>query len=578
MTVLEILEAKYTKDRTEYTIKFKPVPGKKLSSLTKEDITITSVSDGSKEDYEVINYTYSNKAGGSITFKTTKDPITAEIMVKFKDIEDEFSIETKEKTEEATQEAPKAPESTPKSGTEEEKKETKLETQTESQPASTETKLEEEKVEFGRQEVTEEEIKFAHPVINRFYGQQEVKKQFKPRAYELYFKEDYETSGVPYAYEANLLIGHFEQGDFIMREGNEFIMYTGEGPIHANIFMMVRNMSREEFNEYFHVTISPDYHKTYTFRVKKEHPDAVTKPFKLELGFYKLDDLAKLEDFTIELSPVDHSLKLPKITNNRKQTLDVYELPAKSSNFGDTIMNILVEKNEDYFELVKWSAEGYSFLIPFRNPIVIKYVTCNPLEAPNRAKKYIGFVQIRTKFPGEVTIVWTVKGKNGAVADVRQKIKVTGTPSPTDGMTPDEIVEWTIYGHTAEERDKWFCYRSLNRKVTVTGDPYVLNKFEMPKWQHRSLYRPQENVIYTDCIRLKDFFDKYPDEKVGIISYYWIPMGLTSKQFIDFLSTHKSGEGKEYYIRPPYYRTWEEYQYGKKNEIDYKKMAEEMHW
>lgn len=573
MTVLEILEAKYTKDRTEYTIKFKPVPGKKLSSLTKEDITITSVSDGSKEDYEVINYTYSNKAGGSITFKTTKDPITAEIMVKFKDIEDEFSIETKEKTEEATPEPPKTPESTPKSGTEEKK-----ETQTESQPASTESKLEEEKVEFGRQEVTEEEIKFAHPVINRFYGQQEVKKQFKPRAYELYFKEDYETAGVPYAYEANLLIGHFEQGDFIMREGNEFIMYTGEGPIHANIFMMVRNMSREEFNKYFHVTISPDYHKTYTFRVKKEHPDAVTKPFKLELGFYKLDDLAKLEDFTIELSPVDHSLKLPKITNNRKQTLDVYELPAKSSNFGDTIMNILVEKNEDYFELVKWSAEGYSFLIPFRNPIVIKYVTCNPLEAPNRAKKYIGFVQIRTKFPGEVTIVWTVKGKNGAVADVRQKIKVTGTPSPTDGMTPDEIAEWTIYGHTAEERDKWFCYRSLNRKVTVTGDPYVLNKFEMPKWQHRSLYRPQENVIYTDCIRLKDFFDKYPDEKVGIISYYWIPMGLTSKQFIDFLSTHKSGEGKEYYIRPPYYRTWEEYQYGKKNEIDYKKMAEEMHW
>ena len=577
MTVLEILEAKYTKDRTEYTIKFKPVPGKKLSSLTKEDITITSVSDGSKEDYEVINYTYSNKAGGSITFKTTKDPITAEIMVKFKDIEDEFSIETKEKTEEATQEPPKSPESTPKSGTEE-KKETKTEMQTESQPTSSESKLEEEKVEFGRQEVTEEEIKFAHPVINRFYGQQEVKKQFKPRAYELYFKEDYETAGVPYAYEANLLIGHFEQGDFIMREGNEFIMYTGEGPIHANIFMMVRNMSREEFNEYFHVTISPDYHKTYTFRVKKEHPDAVTKPFKLELGFYKLDDLAKLEDFTIELSPVDHSLKLPKITNNRKQTLDVYELPAKSSNFGDTIMNILVEKNEDYFELVKWSAEGYSFLIPFRNPIVIKYVTCNPLEAPNRAKKYIGFVQIRTKFPGEVTIVWTVKGKNGAVADVRQKIKVTGTPSPTDGMTPDEIAEWTIYGHTAEERDKWFCYRSLNRKVTVTGDPYVLNKFEMPKWQHRSLYRPQENVIYTDCIRLKDFFDKYPDEKVGIISYYWIPMGLTSKQFIDFLSTHKSGEGKEYYIRPPYYRTWEEYQYGKKNEIDYKKMAEEMHW
>ena len=577
MTVLEILEAKYTKDRTEYTIKFKPVPGKKLSSLTKEDISITSVSDGSKEDYEVINYTYSNKAGGSITFKTTKDPITAEIMVKFKDIEDEFSIETKEKTEEATQEAAKAPESTPKSGTEE-KKETKTETQTESQPTSSESRLEEEKVEFGRQEVTEEEIKFAHPVINRFYGQQEVKKQFKPRAYELYFKEDYETAGVPYAYEANLLIGHFEQGDFIMREGNEFIMYTGEGPIHANIFMMVRNMSREEFNEYFHVTISPDYHKTYTFRVKKEHPDAVTKPFKLELGFYKLDDLAKLEDFTIELSPVDHSLKLPKITNNRKQTLDVYELPAKSSNFGDTIMNILVEKNEDYFELVKWSAEGYSFLIPFRNPIVIKYVTCNPLEAPNRAKKYIGFVQIRTKFPGEVTIVWTVKGKNGAVVDVRQKIKVTGTPSPTDGMTPDEIAEWTIYGHTAEERDKWFCYRSLNRKVTVTGDPYVLNKFEMPKWQHRSLYRPQENVIYTDCIRLKDFFDKYPDEKVGIISYYWIPMGLTSKQFIDFLSTHKSGEGKEYYIRPPYYRTWEEYQYGKKNEIDYKKMAEEMHW
>jgi len=577
MTVLEILEAKYTKDRTEYTIKFKPVPGKKLSSLTKEDITITSVSDGSKEDYEVINYTYSNKAGGSITFKTTKDPITAEIMVKFKDIEDEFSIETKEKTEEATPEPPKAPESTPKSGTEE-KKETKTEMQTESQPTSSESRLEEEKVEFGRQEVTEEEIKFAHPVINRFYGQQEVKKQFKPRAYELYFKEDYETSGVPYAYEANLLIGHFEQGDFIMREGNEFIMYTGEGPIHANIFMMVRNMSREEFNEYFHVTISPDYHKTYTFRVKKEHPDAVTKPFKLELGFYKLDSLEKLEDFTIELSPVDHSLKLPKITNNRKQTLDVYELPAKSSNFGDTIMNILVEKNEDYFELVKWSAEGYSFLIPFRNPIVIKYVTCNPLEAPNRAKKYIGFVQIRTKFPGEVTIVWTVKGKNGAVADVRQKIKVTGTPSPTDGMTPDEIAEWTIYGHTAEERDKWFCYRSLNRKVTVTGDPYVLNKFEMPKWQHRSLYRPQENVIYTDCIRLKDFFDKYPDEKVGIISYYWIPMGLTSKQFIDFLSTHKSGEGKEYYIRPPYYRTWEEYQYGKKNEIDYKKMAEEMHW
>lgn len=572
MTVLEILEAKYTKDRTEYTIKFKPVPGKKLSSLTKEDISITSVSDGSKEDYEVINYTYSNKAGGSITFKTTKDPITAEIMVKFKDIEDEFSIETKEKTEEATQEVAKAPESTPKSGTEEKK-----ETKTETQPVS-EAKLEEEKVEFGRQEVLEEEIKFAHPVINRFYGQQEVKKEFKPRAYELYFKEDYETVGVPYAYEANLLIGHFEQGDFIMREGNEFIMYTGEGPIHANIFMMVRNMSREEFNEYFHVTISPDYHKTYTFRVKKEHPDAVTKPFKLELGFYKLDDLAKLEDFTIELSPVDHSLKLPKITNNRKQTLDVYELPAKSSNFGDTIMNILVEKNEDYFELVKWSAEGYSFLIPFRNPIVIKYVTCNPLEAPNRAKKYIGFVQIRTKFPGEVTIVWTVKGKNGAVADVRQKIKVTGTPSPTDGMTPDEIAEWTIYGHTAEERDKWFCYRSLNRKVTVTGDPYVLNKFEMPKWQHRSLYRPQENVIYTDCIRLKDFFDKYPDEKVGIISYYWIPMGLTSKQFIDFLSTHKSGEGKEYYIRPPYYRTWEEYQYGKKNEIDYKKMAEEMHW
>lgn len=577
MTVLEILEAKYTKDRTEYTIKFKPVPGKKLSSLTKEDITITSVSDGSKEDYEVINYTYSNKAGGSITFKTTKDPITAEIMVKFKDIEDEFSIETKEKTEEATQEPPKTPESTPKSGTEE-KKETKTEMQTESQPTSSESRLEEEKVEFGRQEVTEDEIKYAHPVINRFYGQQEVKKQFKPRAYELYFKEDYETSGVPYAYEANLLIGHFEQGDFIMREGNEFIMYTGEGPIHANIFMMVRNMSREEFNEYFHVTISPDYHKTYTFRVKKEHPNAVTKPFKLELGFYKLDDLAKLEDFTIELSPVDHSLKLPKITNNRKQTLDVYELPAKSSNFGDTIMNILVEKNEDYFELVKWSAEGYSFLIPFRNPIVIKYVTCNPLEAPNRAKKYIGFVQIRAKFPGEVTIVWTVKGKNGAVADVRQKIKVTGTPSPTDGMTPDEIAEWTIYGHTAEERDKWFCYRSLNRKVTVTGDPYVLNKFEMPKWQHRSLYRPQENVIYTDCIRLKDFFDKYPDEKVGIISYYWIPMGLTSKQFIDFLSTHKSGEGKEYYIRPPYYRTWEEYQYGKKNEIDYKKMAEEMHW
>lgn len=572
MTVLEILEAKYTKDRTEYTIKFKPVPGKKLSSLTKEDITITSVSDGSKEDYEVINYTYSNKAGGSITFKTTKDPITAEIMVKFKDIEDEFSIETKEKTEEATPEPPKAPESTPKSGTEEKK-----ETKTETQPVS-EAKLEEEKVEFGRQEVLEEEIKFAHPVINRFYGQQEVKKEFKPRAYELYFKEDYETVGVPYAYEANLLIGHFEQGDFIMREGNEFIMYTGEGPIHANIFMMVRNMSREEFNEYFHVTISPDYHKTYTFRVKKEHPDAVTKPFKLELGFYKLDDLAKLEDFTIELSPVDHSLKLPKITNNRKQTLDVYELPAKSSNFGDTIMNILVEKNEDYFELVKWSAEGYSFLIPFRNPIVIKYVTCNPLEAPNRAKKYIGFVQIRTKFPGEVTIVWTVKGKNGAVTDVRQKIKVTGTPSPTDGMTPDEIAEWTIYGHTAEERDKWFCYRSLNRKVTVTGDPYVLNKFEMPKWQHRSLYRPQENVIYTDCIRLKDFFDKYPDEKVGIISYYWIPMGLTSKQFIDFLSTHKSGEGKEYYIRPPYYRTWEEYQYGKKNEVDYKKMAEEMHW
>lgn len=577
MTVLEILEAKYTKDRTEYTIKFKPVPGKKLSSLTKEDITITSVSDGSKEDYEVINYTYSNKAGGSITFKTTKDPITAEIMVKFKDIEDEFSIETKEKTEEATQEVAKAPESTPKSGTEE-KKEVKTEIQTESQPTSTESKLEEEKVEFGRQEVTEDEIKYAHPVINRFYGQQEVKKQFKPRAYELYFKEDYETAGVPYAYEANLLIGHFEQGDFIMREGNEFIMYTGEGPIHANIFMMVRNMSREEFNEYFHVTISPDYHKTYTFRVKKEHPDAVTKPFKLELGFYKLDSLEKLEDFTIELSPVDHSLKLPKITNNRKQTLDVYELPAKSSNFGDTIMNILVEKNEDYFELVKWSAEGYSFLIPFRNPIVIKYVTCNPLEAPNRAKKYIGFVQIRTKFPGEVTIVWTVKGKNGAVADVRQKVKVTGTPSPTDGMTPDEIAEWTIYGHTAEERDKWFCYRSLNRKVTVTGDPYVLNKFEMPKWQHRSLYRPQENVIYTDCIRLKDFFDKYPDEKVGIISYYWIPMGLTSKQFIDFLSTHKSGEGKEYYIRPPYYRTWEEYQYGKKNEIDYKKMAEEMHW
>ena len=79
MTVLEILEAKYTKeDRTEYTVKFKPI-GKKLNNVTKDDVVIASVSDGSKEDYEVVNFGYNKVSGGTITFKTSKDPISAEI-------------------------------------------------------------------------------------------------------------------------------------------------------------------------------------------------------------------------------------------------------------------------------------------------------------------------------------------------------------------------------------------------------------------------------------------------------------------------------------------------------------------
>lgn len=586
MTVFEILEARYTKDRTEYTIKFKPVPGKRLGAMTKEDITIASVSDGNKEDYEVIDYAYTNKNGGSITIKTEKDPITAEIMIKFKDNEEEYSIDTREKlpTEETrTEETASGPATA----------ETSTETSTPTgevtpQPAGetpvvppTEVHEEtraEDTVEMGRPASPAPAIEEpAYPPVNRFYNPEPVKKEFKPIPYEIYFKDEYDTTNVATAEEAYLLLRHFEQGDFIMREGNEFIMYTGEGAPHGNIFMVCRNMTRREFEEYFHVQKGLEYHMTYTFRVKKEHPEAVTKPFKLELGFYRHNDLTRIDDFTIEFSPVNHALVPPVPKNNKKQAGPVFEVPV-SNNFTDTIMNIFLEKNDDYFELVKWTTEGYNFLIPFRNPAVIRYVSCYPHEAPNRAKRFIGFVQVRSKFPGEFTIVWTIKGKNGAVTDVRQPVKITGRPSPTDGMTPDEIAEWTIYGSTAEERDKWFCYRSLSRRVRVTGRPETLNKFNMPSWQHRSVYRPQENVINTDCLRLKEFFDKYPNETVGIISYYWIPMGLTAKQFVEFLSKHQSGEGKEYSIKPPYYRTWEEYEYGRKNEIDYRKMAEEMNW
>ena len=568
MTVLEILEAKYTKDRTEYTIKFKPV-AKKLGNLTKDDVTITYVSDGNKEDYEVIDFTYTKANGGSITFKTTKDPITAEITVKFKDIEEEFTMPTAEKTAEAT--PPAASET--ESGHKEESK---------PQETSPEEHKETETIEFGRREATLESSS-----TERAYSEQpsrfasmfnQPKAEFTPIEYGLYYKNHYDvsTAGTMTAYESEISLAYKVEGDLFMRPDTHFQIPIYEGTHKGDVFMVINNYTEAELEEYISIRLTGNYYKTYKFEVLKEHPEAVTKPFTLDISFIRRSDMCSITRFKVDLAPVNHALKLPEVKNNKKVPGPVFTLKT-SKNFYETLLNVFIEKNEDYFELVKWTAEGYSFTIPFRNPATIVYCSCYPHEAPNRAKKFIAFVQLRAKFPGEFTIVWTVKGKNGAVADIRQKVQVLGTPSPTDGMTPDEKEEFLIYGPTALERDMVFNYNSLSRKVKLYVDDSYVSKFNKPGWALDREYR-FVGGINTDLLRLKEFFDKNPTLPVEVYSNSFYGKVIAAN-FVDFLNTYKSGEGKEYTMYdPPYYRTWLEREYKRKKEIDYIKMAEEMGW
>lgn len=596
MTVLEILEAKYTKeDRTEYTVKFKPI-GKKLNNVTKDDVVIASVSDGSKDDYEVVNFGYNKVSGGTITFKTSKDPISAEIMIKFNGNEEEYSVDTREKVAETTAETPTetapaapAPEATTETGsttatTPETSKPGELIPPTAvppSETAGTEEHNTSEETSFERKEEPTGEPAGETPVYpyeNRFTNMLTQPKVFTPKSYGYYYKDQFDTysAGKLSEYEAEVTLAYSTSGDFFMRAGSKFSVPIYEGTHRGDVFMVINNFTEAELREYLEIRVTGDYYKTYEFKVLKEHPEAVTKPLNLEISFIRLNDRKEITRFNIELSPVNPALKLPEVKNNKKVPGPVFTVKT-SKNFYETLLNVFIEKNEDYFELVKWTAEGYSFNIPFRNPANIVYCSCYPHEAPNRAKRLIAFVQIRAKFPGEFTIVWTVRGKNGAIADIRQPIKVLGTPSPTDGMTPDEKEEFLIYGHTALERDMVFNYNSLSRKVRLYVDDSYVSKFNKPAWALDREYR-FNGGINTDLLRLKEFFDKNPTLPVEVYSNSFYGK-VTAANFVDFLNKYKSGEGIEYTMYdPPYYRTWLEREMKKKKEIDYIKMAQDMGW
>lgn len=590
MTVLEILEAKYTKeDRTEYTVKFKPI-GKKLNNVTKDDVVITSVSDGSKEDYEVVNFGYNKVSGGTITFKTSKDPISAEIMIKFNGNEEEYSVDTREKVAETTAETSTeatptpAPETTETTVTPPAQPGEVLPPVPPSETAGTETATEGHSPEAPSFERGEDPSGVpagetpSYPYENRFTSMLSQPKVFTPKPYGYYYKDQFDTysAGKLSEYEAEVTLAYSTAGDFFMRTGSKFTVPIYEGTHRGDVFMVINNFTEAELREYLEIRVTGDYYKTYEFKVLKEHPEAVTKPLNLEISFIRLNDRKEITRFNIELSPVNPALKLPEVKNNKKVPGPVFTVKT-SKNFYETLLNVFIEKNEDYFELVKWTAEGYSFTIPFRNPANIVYCSCYPHEAPNRAKRLIAFVQIRAKFPGEFTIVWTVRGKNGAIADIRQPIKVLGTPSPTDGMTPDEKEEFLIYGHTALERDMVFNYNSLSRKVRLYVDDSYVSKFNKPAWALDREYR-FNGGINTDLLRLKEFFDKNPTLPVEVYSNSFYGK-VTAANFVDFLNKYKSGEGIEYTMYdPPYYRTWLEREMKKKKEIDYIKMAQDMGW